>query len=597
MTYFLVFATSAVVTLVAGAVVRQAAIRLGAVVPLRPDRWHRNPTPTFGGIAVLAGLAVAVVTQLPVWIPDPFLMAAVMAAGLGLFAIGWYDDVRPFSAVAKIVNSLAAAAFFVFVLSRVLPAFQVGPISVVASLVAILWFAGLDNAINLLDNMDGLATGVSAIAAVGLAMTFRDALGPGLVMLLVALAGSLVGFLVWNRQPAKLFMGNCGSLAIGGILAACSTIAVARVGTLEAAAAAVLILIAPVFDTGFVMLLRWLAGRSTTAGNIDHTSHRLVSAGCSERGAVHILYALAAAGAVGGYFLFTHGLGTWPVGVVVALGALFLGLYLARVPAYSGQDFKAFQGNPFAPLLSGLTMKWHVGEVLLDLALITLCYYSAYHLRFEGNELNTFLWSFRASLPLMLGCQIAALYASGLYSRAWSTFGFHDFWPVVRGVGLGSMAAILLVNLIYKNTAELERFSRGVWIIDAVLLAVAIIVSRLSFRILRGVTDYSGTRKSRVMIYGAGTRGQLLVREMLANPEWERNPVGFLDDDPSKHGQRLLGVPVHGSVDALADALRKYSVEEVLLSSPSINGTIEARVREICGGREIPVRRLHLEIQ
>jgi FlaA1/EpsC-like NDP-sugar epimerase len=298
-----------------------------------------------------------------------------------------------------------------------------------------------------------------------------------------------------------------------------------------------------------------------------------------------------------GFLLQSRGAGTWPVGALVVVGAVMLGLYLGRVPAYSGQDFAALQGAPFAPLLSDLTMRWHIGEVLLDLVLITVCYYSAYFLRFEGDALSMFLWSFRASLPLMLGCQIAALYASGLYSRAWSTFGFHDFWPVVRGVGLGSMSAVLLITWIYKNTREMELFSRGVWFIDAVLLAVAIILTRLSFRIFRRVSDYSGTRKSRVVIYGAGVRGQLLVREMLANPEWERNPVGFLDDDRSKHGKRLLGVAVHGSVDELSDVLRRYSVEEVLLSSPSINGTTEARVREICGGRDIPVRRLHLEIQ
>jgi UDP-GlcNAc:undecaprenyl-phosphate GlcNAc-1-phosphate transferase len=597
MTYFLAFATSAIVALVAGGVVRRTAIRLGAVVPLSDDRWHRHPTPTFGGVAVLLGVAAAMTFQLQAWRADPVVTSAVIAVGLALFAVGWYDDVRPFSALAKIVSTVAAAAFFAFVLALVVPAFQVGPISVIAGLVAILWFAGLDNAINLLDNMDGLAAGVSAIAAAGLAITFYDALGPALVTALAGLAGGLCGFLFWNRQPARLFMGNCGSLAIGGFLAACSTLAVARLGTLEAATAALLIMIAPIFDTSFVMLLRRLAGRSTTRGNIDHTSHRLVSAGCSERGAVGILWALAAAGAAGGYLLHTGGLGTWPVGAVVSLGAVMLGLYLARVPAYSGEDFSALQQAPFAPLLSDLAMRWHAGQVLLDLILITVCYYTAYYLRFPGNELDMFLWSYRTSLPLMLGCKIAALYSSGLYSRSWSTFGFHDFWPVVRGVGIGSALAVLLITGMYKNTPQMQIFSLGVWFFDAVLLACALIATRMSFRILRRVTDYSGTRKSRVVIYGAGNRGQLLAREMLANPSWERNPVGFLDDDASKHGQRLVGVPVRGSVDQLADLLRTHSVEEVLLSSPRINGPVEARIREICEGRQIPVRRLHLDIQ
>jgi UDP-GlcNAc:undecaprenyl-phosphate GlcNAc-1-phosphate transferase len=597
MTYFLGFAASALVSLAAGAAVRRAAIRYGAVVPLRPDRWHTRPTPTFGGVAVMLGLLAALAVGLPLWTSDLPVTAAVLGVGAGLFAIGWYDDVRPFMALAKVVTSLAAAAFFVFSLIYILPGFPAGPASAVWLVLAILWFAGLDNAVNLLDNIDGLAAGVVAIAALGLAVTFSDALGPALVLVLTGLSGSLAGFLVWNRHPARLFMGNCGSLAIGGILAACSTVAVVRVGTWQAAAAAALILLTPIFDTAFVMLLRRMAGRSTTAGYIDHFSHRLVSAGSSERRAVLILYALSIAGAVAGYLLHTRGLGTWPVAAAVAVAAVILGLFLARVPAYSGQDFVALRRATFAPLLSDLTMRWHIGQVLLDVVLITVCYYTAYALRFEGRALTVFLQSYTVSLPLIVGAQIAALYGSGLYSRDWSTFGFHDFWPVVRGVGVGLALTILVITGIYKNTPEMELFSRGVWVIDAVLLTGAIILTRLSFRIISRVASHAGPKKRRVMIYGAGVRGQLLVREMLANPTWLRNPIGFIDDDSGKHGRRLMGVPVRGSVDSLPDALRNLSVDEVLLSSPSINGTIEARVRELCGQRDIPVRRLHLEIE
>src|SRR5581483_5487519 len=99
MMMFLLFAASAIVSLATAAAVRRVAIRLGAVVPPRPDRWHRQATPTFGGLAVAA----------PFWISELRLVLPVMAAGLALFGIGWYDDVRPFSASAKIVNSLAAA--------------------------------------------------------------------------------------------------------------------------------------------------------------------------------------------------------------------------------------------------------------------------------------------------------------------------------------------------------------------------------------------------------------------------------------------------------------------------------------------------------
>jgi FlaA1/EpsC-like NDP-sugar epimerase len=211
--------------------------------------------------------------------------------------------------------------------------------------------------------------------------------------------------------------------------------------------------------------------------------------------------------------------------------------------------------------------------------------------------MDTFLWSFTASLPLIIACQVGALYASGLYSRAWSTFGFDDFWPVARGVALGSMLTVVVITAIYKNTPEYVLFSVGVWLIEAVLLTGAIVLTRLSFRILDRVAVHSGPSKQQVLIYGAGARGQLLAREMLANPTWLRRPVAFIDDDASKHGWHLHGVPVRASVEELTDILASLRVDEVLLSSPSINGTHEARVREICLGRNIPVRRLHLDIE
>jgi UDP-GlcNAc:undecaprenyl-phosphate GlcNAc-1-phosphate transferase len=579
------FAMAAGVSLTAAGLVRRFAIRFGAVVPPRPDRWHRTPTPTFGGIAILLGLLTGALAGGAV--PAAW---AELAVALALFAVGLYDDVAPLSALAKMVNSLAVAAFFVFTLTPLMST----PGEMIIAIAFIVAFGGLDNAINLLDNMDGLAAGVTALAAIAIGVTFQRELGPIVGVVPFALAGALLGFLVWNRHPARLFMGNCGSLSIGGVVAACALYAVARAGTLTAAAAAALILAVPLFDTTFVVLLRRLAGRSTTRGNIDHMSHRLVSAGFSDTAAVFTLYAIGLLGAASGYALHTQGPSAVVFGLAVAVGVLMLSLYLARVPAYAGQDFQALQSAPFAPLLSDLTFRWHAGEVLLDLFLITLCYYGAYRLRFEGESLTPFLTGFSRSLPVVIGCQLAALYASGLYSRMWSTFGLHDLSTVLRGVTGGLVLSVLAVTYLFKFG---EAFSRGVYLIDWVLLTAAIVATRSSFRIFGRIASKSGARQRRVAIYGAGVRGQLLVREMLANASLERKPVAFIDDNLVRHAQRILGVPVRGSLDDLDVIIRALKVDEVLLSSPSINGAVEARVREICAARDVAVRRLHFEIQ
>jgi UDP-GlcNAc:undecaprenyl-phosphate GlcNAc-1-phosphate transferase len=563
------------------------ARRLGILDHPRDHRFHSEVTPYLGGLAVAGGLVFVGIFAASA----SKQLLTILLGGFAIMIVGFEDDRREIGPVVKIMVEVGAAVALWMAGVRVslfgVPARDL--------FVTVLWVVAITNAMNLLDNMDGLASGVTAIAAIGLALTFPQELGPGLITVLVALAGSVLAFLVWNRPPARLFMGNCGSLAIGGILAGCSTVAVLRAGTISAAVAAGLILITPLFDTTFVIVLRRLAGRSTTRGNIDHTSHRLVSAGFAEPSALAILYAVGVAGAASGWIVHGQNKWGWPLAAVVSIGTLILGLYLARVPAFRAQDADLGGDAATTPLLSDLNFRWHAAEVLLDLVMITLCYYTAYHIRFEQTpDLPVFLSTFSLSLPIILGCKLAALYASGLYSRMWSTFGLHDLSTVLRGATGGLVLSVLAVTYLFKFG---EAFSRSVFLIDWVLLTAAIVATRSSFRIFGRIATRSGARQRRVAIRGAGVRGQLLVREMLANAALERKPVAFIDDNQARRAQRILGVPVRGSLEDLDAIIRALKVDEVLLSSPSINGAVEARVREICAARDVAVRRLRFEIQ
>ena len=578
-----------------GAVVRRCAPAIGAVVPPRPDRWHTNPTPTMGGIAIalgtVAGFAAIAVTPESAAVTTAW--PAVLMAALTMSVVGMFDDRLQLSPVAKLVSSLAIGAFLVFALTGSEPAAAL-PTSY--TLIGTIWFAGVCHALNLLDNMDGLAAGVALIAALFLAALLGQTLGPALVLMLVALAGALAGFLYWNRPQARLFMGDCGSLFIGALLGGASLVPVfnQRVAFVSPAVLIMLILVVPLFDTGFVLVLRRLAGRSATKGGTDHVSHRIVSLGFSERSAVRILYGLGVVGGLTAWAL--SALSTvepMPILAVFAVVVILIGIYLARVPAYNKQDFVALQKSSFAPLLKDLAFKWHAGEVLLDLVLITVCYYAAYRLRFdEGRELDIFLRYFTVSLPVVLGCKLAALYSSGLYQRSWDTFGLRDLGAVARGVGAGSLLTVAASYYLYRG----EGFSRVVFVLDGLLLTAAIVATRASFRTMNLVAATRNKRSRRVLVYGAGKYGQLLVREMRANTAWHMNPMGFIDDDPLKTRRWIVGVPVHGSIEHLEATMRRFDIEEVVLSSPSINGSVEHRIREVCAMLKRPVRRLRMEI-
>ncbi len=576
------------------AIVRRAAPAIGAIVPPSADRWHSEPTPTMGGLAIAAATVLgfgAVVARVDVtavpaaWLPIPL-------AAVAMFIVGVLDDRLQLSPLAKLVSSLIIGAFLVFSMATRPDA----ALPWTHTLVATIWFAGVCHALNLLDNMDGLAAGVALIAAAFLAWLLAPALGGPLVLLLVGLCGALLGFLYWNRPPARLFMGDCGSLFIGAVLAGASlTPALQERSSFPwTSVLVVVVLVVPLFDTGFVLVLRRFAGRSATRGGTDHVSHRLVSLGFSERSAVRILYLVGIVGGLTAWGLVLGGIDQMlPLAALFAVVVTLVGVYLARVQAYNAQDFAALESSSFAPLLKDLTFRWHAGEVMLDLVLIAACYYFAYRLRFEGESLDHFLPYFTASLPVVLGCKLASLYGSGLYQRSWETFGLRDVAVVLRGVFMGSLLSILAAAYFYR----LEGFSRVVFMLDALLLTVAIIGTRASFRSMSLVAASRNKRSRRVLVYGAGAFGQMIVREMRANTEWAMNPVAFIDDDPTKAHRWIMGVPVRGALGELEATMRRYSVDEVILSSPSINGTIEHRIREVCLELECPVRRLHMDIQ
>jgi len=403
---------------------------------------------------------------------------------------------------------------------------------------------------------------------------------------------------------ARLFMGDCGSLFIGALLASTSLVPVFGTGLSLASPLipVALILTVPLFDTAFVLVLRRLAGRKASKGGTDHVSHRLVSLGFSERSAVRILYLLGlVSGGVAALMVLNKGLEP-ELPIVAAFGVVMIlvGIYLARVPAYNAEDFLALQKSSFAPFLKDLAFKWHAGQVMLDLILITVCYYAAYRLRFRVEDFDQFLPFVINSLPIVLGCKIVALYASGLYQRSWDTFGLRDLTVVVRGVSIGSLLSVSAAFYFYRDLSDPNRLvgaSRVVFVLDAILLAMAIIATRVSFRMMNLAAATRSKRSRRVLVYGAGNFGRMLVREMRANTAWNMNPVAFIDDDSAKTHRWIVGVPVRGSIDRLEATMQQYGVDEVILSSPAINGSVETRIREICARYNRPVRRLYMDIQ
>ncbi len=305
-------------------VCRRAALAWRIVDLPRPNRWHRTPVPLLGGVAVMVAVAVATVA----WTPSGSPPWAVLGGGAAIFGLGVVDDLRGLSPVTKLVGqTVIAACLNAFGLQ--LDLFDSAALNVASS---VFWVVALVNAFNLLDHMDGLAAGVAVVAGGFQVVFFATDGNLAEAVTAAALAGAAMGFLLFNFPPAGIFLGDAGSLLIGYFIASLSLSA-----TFPYSRSVVSILLVPVMsslvpilDVALVTVTRRLTGRRIMVGGRDHSSHRLVALGLSDRQAVLTLYALAVTCGVLGLLSARYGLSrTAVLFIMLVVGVGWLGVRLA----------------------------------------------------------------------------------------------------------------------------------------------------------------------------------------------------------------------------------------------------------------------------
>ena len=551
------------------------------------DRWHRKPVARLGGFAMVGAFFVGLSLSAD-WRP---LLPLLCCAG-AMFAIGTADDIWHVPATTKLVAQMIVAAGLIYLTPRV-------PLSgsvVVDLVLAFTWIIGITNAFNLLDNIDGLAAGIAVIAGVSYLAIISPGGSEPMRLAMAAFTGAALGFLIYNFEPASIFMGDGGSLFLGAFLGTSSFLLAPSLAPRFASTALVplLILLIPIFDTTFVTLTRRLAGRSAMVGGRDHTSHRLVALGVSDRQAVLALYLLAAIGGLVAIVLRHVQLDD--AAIIISLYLLVvaaLGVVLGHVKAAEEGAAADVEGGQ-APLVADLTYQYRIYEVLLDVALIAVAYYASFRIRFDQLQFAQFLPPFVQSFPIVVASQLAGLWLVGKYRQVWPRFDSEEVLTIIKGVALGVAGSVSLVVYLYR----FERFSRGVFVIDGVVLTALLVGSRVA---ITRIDEYLRSQRTQggraALIYGAGRGGAVLVRELLQNRALGMTPVGFIDDDRSKRRLRLSGVPVLGHVTDLPAVIRSRRVAEVLISIHSLAPEQLALVVDICRQHGIEARRMRLTLE
>ena len=566
------------------ALLRSPASRRFVAVPAA-DRWHTSATPSLGGIGIFLGFSVGLWGAAAAGAFSPSeAFVGIYAAITLVFLAGLADDLFSLGPLAKLAVQGAAAAIVLSTGTHV----QLVHNPIIGDAIAVTWLIGVSNAFNLLDNMDGLAATLAAIAFGFFAI---DAVTshPDDAALAFALAGALscVGFLPFNlrrRRPALVFMGDSGSQMLGFALAALGLTSSWRVAgtTVATLILPVLVLAVPILDTTLVTVVRLLDGRPISQGGRDHSSHRLVRFGLSERHAVGLLalISLSIGGSSLAYNVLNNSRYTI-LGVVVTFVLLVqFASFLADI------DRRPLLNDGQAGLSEVFAVHWRrLVEVLVDFFLITASFLAAYAIRFGWPGTDTQQIVRNVTLPAILAARYLIFIPFGLYRPVWRFAGARDAAVIATAVLVSEFLALSFIVF----TRDIYDFDRSFFVIDAMICMVAITGSRFAERTIIGGTRSVRDRTARrTIIVGAGRTGRGMMHE-LHETAGER-VVGFVDDNLNLRRRSVHGVKVLGTTSELGRVLERSKPDIVLVTIPDAPRETLDAVVEACAQAEVACR-------
>lgn len=579
--------------------VRWLSLRSGRLARPREDRWHRQPTPNLGGVGIFLAVFISVLVSALLRGQGSSIHWGLLACAAFVWVLGLYDDLRELTPPVKLLGQLVAASLVIFLgyqTSFFTPKIANSILAQLPNLVlTFFWLVGITNAINLIDNIDGLAGGISLITAAFLSYFFWRSGETGLMTFSLAIAGSLLGFLVFNFPPASIFMGDSGSQFLGFTLA---VLAIARQPQASNVFAVLgvptLLFMLPILDTSLVMITRLLRGQSPAQGGRDHTSHRLIAFGLTERQTLLVLYGVAVLSGVAGIAIETldYWLSLVFVPILVMTLALFAA-YLGRIKVVVGSA--GTQPTTFARLVVDLAYKRRSLEILLDFFLIGIAYYLSFWTGSGLSMNDASLELFLQSLPLAFLGSYLSFFLFGVYRGVWRYVGVDNLIGYAKAT-MGAVATVsIAVLLIYPQ----DNYSPVVFLLFAVFLFLGLASSRSSFKILDMVYGLRArSKEQRVLIVGAGDAGEMAVRWILMNPQFGYRPIGFLDDDPLNSGRQIHGVGILGDTSQLEVLIQQKQVDGILVTPDEhISESSIDRVISICHAQGRWVRSMRLEFE
>ena len=548
-------------------------------------KTSRKPRiPATGGLSIVAGVIVslAATASLSWWL---------LLGVLGLFAIGLIDDARAMTPRLKFLCQLgiivSAAVFF-------LPPYTFTPWPALNLAITIFWLAATTNAFNLIDGLDGLASGVGIVSAAAIALVAIARGSASVAIPALVICASLVGFLVYNFSPASIIMGDAGALPLGyslGVLA----LEGGRLATNSSVTIwvfPILVMLVPLLDTAVVMVTRTTTGKTIAWRGLDHVHDRLLSLGLNDR-----QVAIAA-------WLSAIFAGTCAVEATLlpqanlvislpffALAATVIALFTvdltfdATAPADAHDSLRGL-----ARLILSLSYRRRVAEAILDLLVISAAYCGAVALRLDFNLNAQAMHSIAAGMPWIVALTYSAFVATGVYRGIWRHVSLADLARLMSG---GALAGILIA--VASNFLPI-RHSGSIAVLYAILLGNLLVITRSSFALLRKFINSQASVADRVLVVGAGAAGAMAANYVLQTRPRTARLVGFVDSDRFRVGKLVEGLSVLGSPENLEQIFARRPFTEILVADPGLSSEHLEYIFQFGKDRNLPVRSIAMQV-
>ena len=573
--YIAVFMISLVAAWLLVPWVKRLAPSLGLVDEPDERRIHKVPIPRCGGIAIFLATHLALLaaffgpwrrmggaTQLGEW-------GLILAGSLLLLLIGIYDDRRGMRAWFKLGGQLTVALIMFFG-GFSFQAFLGIKLPFIVDMGATLfWFALLINAFNLIDGMDGACAGLGLIASAGLSGMLLSLHQPSDALVLVALAGACLGFLRYNFSPATIFLGDCGSMFIGFMLAAVSLKANVKQSMLVALLVPLLAVGVPAFDVILAVwrrIVRKLISRLRKDGlatkvfgpDLDHIHHKLMRSGMTQRKAAVVLYGTAiliCVLALGTTALHSNRVAMLMIGMVLVLHVAVR--QVAQVELYTTTQL----------VLQGIHRPRNVVTMLVAICWDICCLLLATYVVFAMVLQQSFsLWH----LGICVTMPFATIYFYNIYKTVWTRSRASQLFVLVLQLVAGEILAYVV--LLWATTlTQLELLMALV--LHSAIAGIGIVGGRASLRVVRDLSAWMrGTATSgqdiKTLILGAGENAIIYLRQASFADQQKapRRVIGLIDDNPALHRKVVFGYKVLGTFAELEQIIDKQGVDELIFT-------------------------------